>query len=214
MPEIQKRQDAFQSREGQLMKGQAEIENADRLEKAGFIKEGNAERDKGLNRIKDIQVAEMHKQATLGAASRPSDLDKTTTAEFNALVASGANPKDPATMQRARSIAIEKTGMAGANLGVNMESKIDAANKQIDAKYATPLLMAENDKERAAIEAKIKAEKDAVIKRYNEAANLLNADGGGGAPASQAGPVVVDGYQFPDAASAEAYKKAKANKKG
>jgi hypothetical protein len=214
MPEIQKRQETFQSREGQLMKGQAEIENADRLEKAGFIKEANIEREKGLNRIKDLQVANISAKAQLASASRPSDLDKTTTAEFNALVASGANPKDPSTMQRARSIAIEKTGMAGAKLGVNMESKIDAANKQIDAKYATSLLMAENAKEKTAIEAKIKAEKDAVIKRYNEAANLLNADSGGGAPASQAGPVVVDGYQFPDAASAEAYKKAKANKKG
>lgn len=214
LPEIQKRQDAYQSREGQLMKGQAEIENADRLEKLGFVKEANAEREKGLNRIKDLEVANISARAHMASASRPSDLDKTAKTIFDDLVAKGANPKDPATAAMARQKAIEITGMAGAKLGVNMESKIDAANKQIDAKYATPLLMAENDKERAAIEAKIKAEKDAVIKRYNEAANLLNADGSGGAPAPQAGPVVVDGYQFPDAPSAEAYKKAKANKKG
>ena len=212
LPEIQKRQDAYQSREGQLMKGQAEIENADRLEKMGFIKEANAEREKGLNRIKDLQVANISARAHMASASRPSDLDKTAKTIFDDLVAKGANPKDPAVAAMARQKAIEITGMAGAKLGVNMESKIDAANKQIDAKYATPLLMAETDKERVAIEAKIKAEKDAVIRRYNEAANLLNADGSGGAPAPQAGPVVVDGYQFPDAASAEAYKKAKAGK--
>ena len=212
LPDAIKRQESLNTREGQLAKGQAEIENADRLEKMGFIKEGNDEREKGLNRIKDLEVANIHARATSAAANRPSDLDKTAKAIFDDLVAKGANPKDPSTTAIARQKAIEMTGMSGAKLGVNMESKIDAAHKQIDAKYATPLLMAEDDKERAAIEAKIKAEKDAVARRYNEAASLLNADGGGGAPAPQAGPVVVDGYQFPDQAKADAYLKAKAGK--
>jgi hypothetical protein len=216
LPDIQKRQDAYQSREGQLMKGQAEIENADRLEKAGFIKEGNAEREKGLNRIKDLEVANIHARATSAAAARPSDLDKTAKTIFDDLVAKGANPKDPSVAAMARQKAIEMTGMMGAKTAISAEGKIDAAHKQIDAAFKTRLQMAEAEDDPVKlkeIKDEIKTAKDAVSKRYNEASKLLSDDNGG-APAPQAGPIVVDGYQFPDAASAEAYKKAKANKKG
>jgi hypothetical protein len=93
-----------------------------------------------------------------------------------------------------------------------MESKIGAEHKNIDAKYATPLLMAETDAERKAIQDKITAEKNAVTKRYNEAAKLVSDE----SPAGGSGgnnPVVVDGYEFPDQASADKYLDAKKKKK-
>lgn len=52
----------------------------------------------------------------MASVTRPTDLDRTTTAEFNALVAQGADPKSPLTMQTARQRAIEITGGLGRRL--------------------------------------------------------------------------------------------------
>jgi hypothetical protein len=93
------------------------------------------------------------------------------------------------------------------------EAKIGAEHKNIDAKYATPLLMAETDADRKAIQDKITAEKNAVTQRYNEAAKLVSGDD---SPAGGSGgnkPVVVDGYEFPDQAAADKYLDAKKKKK-
>jgi len=202
--------------EADVMKSQADLQNADRLEALGLNKEASALRKDAEANKRALEIAKMQTDAQLKAAgmsaNRASDLDRTTTAEFNALVAKGADPKDPATMQKARQQAISITGATGAKLGVNMEAKIGAEHKNIDAKYATPLLMAETDAERKAIQYKITAEKNAVTKRYNDAANLVSEDspvGGSGG----ANPVVVDGYQFPDQASADKYLEAKKKKK-
>jgi len=202
--------------EADVMKSQAELQNADRLEALGLNKEANDLRKNAEANKKALEVAEINAAAHLKAAgmtaNRPSDLDKTTKAVFDDLVAKGADPKSPATMAQARTQAISMTGMAGGKLGINMEAKIGAEHKNIDAKYATKLLMAETDAEKAAIQKEIAAEKNAVTKRYNEAASLVSGDESPVGGKGGANPVVVDGYQFPDQASADAYEKAKKSK--
>jgi hypothetical protein len=202
--------------EADVMKSQAELQNADRLEALGLNKEANDLRKNAEANKKALEVAEINAAAHLKAAgmtaNRPSDLDKTTKAVFDDLVAKGADPKSPATMAQARTQAISMTGMAGGKLGINMEAKIGAEHKNIDAKYATKLLMAETDAEKAAIQKEITAEKNAVTKRYNEAASLVSGDESPVGGKGGANPVVVDGYQFPDQASADAYEKAKKSK--
>jgi hypothetical protein len=202
--------------EADVMKSQADLQQADRLEALGLNKEASALRKDAEANKRALEIAEMQTKAQLKAAgisaNRASDLDRTTTAEFNALVAKGADPKDPATMQKARQQAISITGATGAKLGVNMEAKIGTEHKNIDAKYATSLLMAETDAERKVIQDKITAEKNAVTKRYNEAANLVSDDSPVGGTGGNK-PVVVDGYEFPDQASADKYLEAKKKKK-
>jgi hypothetical protein len=132
MPEIQKRSEAYKSREGQLMKGQAEIENADRLEKMGFIKEGNEQREKGLNRIKDLEVANLNARTQMASANRSTDLDRDAQAYFNDLVANyGMDPKNPATMNLARQKAREGTNpYAQGKLDLQTEVAITTREKE------------------------------------------------------------------------------------
>jgi hypothetical protein len=198
--------------EADVMKSQGDLEQADRLEALGLNKEASDLRKNAEANEKALEVAKINARAHMASANRPSDLDKTTKAVFDDLVAKGADPKSPATMAQARTQAISMTGMAGGKLGINMEAKIGAEHKNIDAKYATPLLMAETDAERKAIQDKITAEKNAVTKRYNDAASLVNDDSPVGGKGG-ANPVVVDGYEFPDQASANKYLDAKKKKK-
>ena len=198
--------------EADVMKSQGDLEQADRLEALGLNKEASDLRKNAEANEKALEVAKINAKAHMASANRPSDLDKTTKAVFDDLVAKGADPKSPATMAQARTQAISMSGMAGGKLGVNMEAKIGAEHKNIDAKYATPLLMAETDAERKAIQDKIAAEKNAVIKRYNDAASLVNDDSPVGGSGGNK-PVVVDGYEFPDQPSADKYLDAKKKKK-
>ena len=57
-----------------LIDGQAEIKNADRLEKAGFVTAAETEREKGLGRLKDLEVANINARAHMATAGRPTDL--------------------------------------------------------------------------------------------------------------------------------------------
>lgn len=211
LPDIIKRQEAYKSREGQLMKGQAEIENADRLEKAGFVKAAEDEREKGLARLKDLKVANIHAAASAAAANRPTDLDRTTKAIFDDLVAKGADPKNPATSAQARKQAIEMTGMSGARADVAAQQAITnalAKDKTLES-LNTQLLIAD-DKDKPAIQKQI-ADREAQIR------SSLGFDRGAVAAAPAPGgnaPVVYDGYQFPSQEAADKYKKAKENKKG
>jgi hypothetical protein len=104
--------DKIKKAEADVMKGQADLVQADRLESLGLAKEAGALREKQLDREKALDVANIQARATMASANRPTDLDKTTKAEFDALVAQGADPKSPLTMQKARKSAIEITGLA------------------------------------------------------------------------------------------------------
>lgn len=129
-PDIQKRLETFQTREGQLMKGQAEIENADRLERLGFIKEANAEREKGLTRMKDLEVANINARAHMAAASRPTDLMNIYRVELANLVQqTNGNPNDPALQKKAMDQAAAVYGMTGAKVAAIESGKATEAIK-------------------------------------------------------------------------------------
>ena len=130
LPDIIKRQEGYKSREGQLMKGQAEIENADRLEKMGFIKEGNDEREKGLNRIKDIEVANIHARSAAATAARPTDLMNIYKVQLANLVQqTGGNPNDPMLQKQAMDQATSVYGMTGAKVAATESGKATEAIK-------------------------------------------------------------------------------------
>ena len=129
-PEIQKRQEAFKSREGQLMKGQGEIENADRLEKAGFVTAAEAEREKGLARLKDLEVANINASAHMAAAARPTDLMNIYKVQLANLVQqTGGNPNDPALQKQAMDQATSVYGMTGAKVAATESGKATEAIK-------------------------------------------------------------------------------------
>jgi hypothetical protein len=199
--------------EADVMKSQGDLEQADRLEALGLNKEASALRKNAEANEKALEVAKINARSSAAMANRPSDLDKTTKTVFDDLVAKGADPKNPATMAQARSQAISMTGMSGGKLGVNMEAKIGAEHKNIDSAYATRLLMAETDAERKQLEVEKQREKDAVTKRYNEAAKLVSGDESPVGGTGGGKPVVVDGYEFPDQAAADKYLDAKKKKK-
>jgi hypothetical protein len=130
LPDIIKRQEGYKAREGQLMKGQAEIANADRLEKMGFIKEGNEEREKGLNRIKDIEVANIHARSAAATAARPTDLMNIYKVQLANLVQqTGGNPNDPALQKQAMDQATSVYGMTGAKVAATESGKATEAIK-------------------------------------------------------------------------------------
>ena len=128
LPDIMKRQEAFKSREGQLMKGQGEIENADRLERMGFIKEANDEREKGLNRIKDLEVANIHARSAAATAARPTDLMNIYKVKLAAL-GQNENPNDPAVQNKAMTQAVAEYQMTGAKVAATESGKATEAIK-------------------------------------------------------------------------------------
>ena len=201
--------------EADVMKSQAELQNADRLEALGLNKEASALRKDAEANKKALEVAKINAEAHLKAAgmtaSRPDSIDKSEKIFLKQMLDAGA-PDNADTRAAARQKALAASGLAGPKLGVNMEAKIGAEHKNIDAAYATRLLMAETDAERKQLEADKQKEKNAVTKRYNEAANLVSDDSPVGGKGG-ANPVVVDDYEFPDQASADKYLDAKKKKK-
>ena len=124
LPDIIKRGEAHKSREGQLMKGQAEIENADRLEKLGFIKEGNLEREKGLERFKDLQVANIN-AASHAATAKLTDQKEYAKNYVQAIRAN--NPEDKRTDAELYKTGVEKYLLTQG--GVQQKINISRADK-------------------------------------------------------------------------------------
>jgi hypothetical protein len=211
LPAMIAREDELRGRRGNLAKGLAEIAEGERLVKAGDIEAGNAMIEKGNERNNRLKIAEMQNKASMASANRPDSIDKSEKIFLKQMIDAGS-PDNADTRAAARQKALAASGMAGPKLGVNMEAKIGAEHAKINSAYETKLLMAETDAERKQLLAERQAEKDAVTKRYNDAARLVSDESPTGGP-SGANPVVVDGYQFPDQASADKYLEAKKKKK-
>jgi hypothetical protein len=106
--------------EADVMKGQADLEQADRLEALGLNKEASALRKEDQANKRALDIATMQTEAQLKAAgmnaSRATDLDKTTSSELARLTApvseGGAGmPNNATTKALARQKAIEMTGL-------------------------------------------------------------------------------------------------------
>jgi hypothetical protein len=143
--------------EADVMKSQAELQNADRLEALGLNKEANALRTNAENNKKALEVARINADAHLKAAgmsaNRATDLDRDAQAYFNNLVKNhGMDAKDPATMSLARQKAREGANpYAQGNLDIKTEALIvnkEKEDKQLKS-LGRDLEMADEDKKEA-----------------------------------------------------------------
>ena len=116
--------------EADVMKGQSDLENADRLEALGLNKEASTLREKDLDRKKALEVAKMQTDATIRAAQthagRKTDLDTTTESILQSKLASGA-PDNAATRAAARKEAIELTGLSLLKVGATENTALSKA---------------------------------------------------------------------------------------
>jgi len=149
LPGITARRKDLMAEELAATKGMSDLSLAERAEMLGISKEAMAMRDKELDREKSLEVAR------IGARDRTTDLDRTTAAELALLLEQGA-PNNAATKAQARTIAIEKTGLAREKVDVQQDAALTnrLKNDPQMKSLRTELLMAE-DKDKAAIQAKI-----------------------------------------------------------
>jgi hypothetical protein len=173
-------------------------------------------------------------RATMASANRPTDLDKDAQSYFNDLVKNNnMDPNNPATMRIARQKAREGANpYAQERLDVQKEAVV--ANKEKGSKELAGLNAAlgqyrfgdltDADRvEKARIEQEIAIERqrirDDVYKKSTTAtpAPVVTPNAApGAAPVANSvktNSVTVDGYQFPDQASANKYLEAKKNQK-
>jgi DNA-binding XRE family transcriptional regulator len=149
LPGITARRKDLLAEELAATKGMSDLTLAERAEKLGISKEAMGAYEKEMDREKSLEVAR------IGATPRDTDFDKTTAAELALLIEQGA-PNNAATKAKARTLAIEKTGL----MLRKVETQEDAAltnRLKTDGKMKslrTELLMAE-DKDKPAIQAKM-----------------------------------------------------------
>lgn len=179
IPGITARRKDLMAEELAATKGMSDLTLAERAEKLGISKEAMAMRDKELDREKSLEVAR------IGARDRTTDLDRTTAAELALLLEQGA-PNNAETKAKARTIAIEKTGLAREKVDVQQDAALTnrLKNDPQMKSLRTELLMAE-DKDKAAIQAKIEsreAELRGDIKKPSVTPPPGKADGSGRFP--------------------------------
>lgn len=159
LPGIATRRKELAADELAATKGMSDLSLAERAELLGISKEAMALREKDLDREKALTAAR------IGAAQRPTDLDRTTTAFLEELIDGGA-PNNASTRAKARKLAIEQTGLAYAKTTGQQEDRLTKAFKDIDDKYFLEKLQAGEDKDAlAAVQAKIDREKADTEKR-------------------------------------------------
>jgi len=149
LPGITARRKDLMAEELAATKGMSDLTLAERAEQLGITKEALAMRDKELDREKALKVA------NIGARERPTDLDKTTAAELALLLEQGA-PNNAATRAMARTIAIEKTGLAREKVDVQQDAALTnrLKNDPQMKSLRTELLMAD-EKDKPEIQAKL-----------------------------------------------------------
>jgi hypothetical protein len=131
-PSFRKGLESIKKAEADVIKGQNDLENADRLEALGLNKEANELRKNDEANKKALEIAKLQTNATLKAAGinagRETDLDKTTKDFFNEMIAAGS-PDNAATRAEARKKALAATGLAGPKLDLQEETAADKAVK-------------------------------------------------------------------------------------
>jgi hypothetical protein len=149
LPGITARRKDLMAEELAATKGMSDLTLAERAEQLGITKEAMALREKELDREKALKVA------NIGARERPTDLDKTTAAELALLLEQGA-PNNAATRAMARTIAIEKTGLAREKVDVQQDAALTnrLKNDPQMKSLRTELLMAD-EKDKPEIQAKL-----------------------------------------------------------
>jgi hypothetical protein len=167
-PQFKATADKLRKAEMDLMKGQADLEQADRLEKLGLVDKANALRDKYDDRAaaykRTMDAANIQAEASRANANRATDLDRDADAYFNLLVGEGMDPKDPKTRALARQKAREGANpYAQGRLDLQAEAAITAREKDDSQLKAlrTQLAIAD-DKDKAKIMADMEARRQQI----------------------------------------------------
>jgi hypothetical protein len=191
-PQLKATTDKVRKAEMDLMKGQADLEQADRLEKLGLVDKANDLRNKYEDREaaykRTMDAAKIQAQATMANAARATDLDRDADAYFNLLVGEGMDPKDPKTKALARQKAREGANpYAQSKLDLQAEAVITAREKEDGELKAlrTNLAMAD-DKDKPSILAAMEARRQQIRADITKAAPAPGT--GAPAPAVQKAP--------------------------
>jgi hypothetical protein len=165
-PQFKATADKLNKAEMDLMKGQADLEQADRLEKLGLVDKANALRDKYDEREaaykRTMDAANVQARATMANAARATDLDRDAEAYFNLLVGEGMDAKDPKTRALARQKAREGANpYAQGKLDLQAEAAITKREEAELAPLRTRLTLAD-EKDKPGILAEIEAAKQKI----------------------------------------------------
>jgi hypothetical protein len=165
LPGMIERQEKLRGRKGDIAKGMAEIEQADRLERLGYAKEAEVMRENALNRFSKKDIAIMESESRRAIASKDTALDKIYNDVFDDLVKNQKmDPNNPNTKVIARKIAAGISGLTGEKVDASKEGvlarniKDDGLLKQYEIEY----LQAETEAERRAVEQKIAARRQVL----------------------------------------------------
>jgi hypothetical protein len=191
-PQFKATADKLNKAEMDLMKGQADLEQADRLEKLGLVDKANALRDKYDQRAADykrtIDAANIQARASMANANRPTNLDRDADAYFNLLVAEGMDPKDPKTRALARQKAREgENPYAQGRLDLQAEAAITTREKDDSQLKALRMnLTMADDKDKPGILAAMEARRQQIRAEITRGAPASGT--GAPAPATSAVP--------------------------
>ena len=193
-PQFKATADKVRKAEMDLMKGQADLEQADRLEKLGLVDKANALRDKYDDRAaaykRTMDAANVQARASMASANRATDLDRDAEAYFNLLVGEGMDAKDPKTRALARQKAREGANpYAQGKLDLQAEAAITKREEAELAPLRTRLTLAD-EKDKPGILAEIEAAKQKIRADITKVAT----PSGTGAPA----PAVPSAQKAPD----------------
>jgi hypothetical protein len=191
-PQFKATADKVRKAEMDLMKGQADLEQADRLEKLGLVDKANDLRNKYEDREaaykRTMDAANVQARATMANAARATDLDRDADAYFNLLVGEGMDPKDPKTKALARQKAREGANpYAQGRLDLQAEAAITAREKDDSQLKAlrTQLAIAD-DKDKPKIMADMETRRQQIRADITKAAPAPGT--GAPAPAVQKAP--------------------------
>ena len=199
-PQFKATADKVRKAEMDLMKGQADLEQADRLEKLGLVDKANALRDKYDDRAaaykRTMDAANVQARATMANSARPTDADKRIETIRQAIIAKlpedqrAAALKNPAITAEAQSQYFQSLNLAGAKLDIATVNAITAREEKDDALRALRIrLSTADDKDMPGIMAAMEARKQQIR------AEVTNAPAPGtGAPA----PAVPSAQKAPD----------------
>jgi len=166
LPGMIAREDALRGREGDIAKGMAEIEQADRLERLGYAKEAAVMRNEALNRFSKKDIAIMESENRKAIAAKDTVLDKIFNDVFADLVKNQKmDPNNPNTRVIARRIAAGISGLTAEKVDVQKEAQVTRREKEdgelrqleIDFMGTEP-----NSQERATIQQKIAAARQRI----------------------------------------------------
>jgi len=172
-PQFKATADKVRKAEMDLMKGQADLEQADRLEKLGLVDKANDLRNKYDDRAaaykRTMDAARVQAQASTANAARPTDADKRIETIRQAIIAKlpedqrAAALKNPAITAEAQSQYFQSLNLAGAKLDIATINAITAREeKDPELKALRTRLSMADDKDVPGILASIDAAKQRV----------------------------------------------------